>query len=154
MEPGARTRLTTAVILAVVFGSGVLLGLAADSSLSAEAPTEATVVETVEEAPEEASEEAEESAASERRYLYHQVEPNEEQLARIETIVAEWRTRREAFDDESRVQWEQGRREMTLETREAIKSVLTPEQAAQYQVLLEEWEAEREAERENEDDRN
>ena len=35
MEQGSRTRLATVLILVLVFGSGVLLGLAADSSLSA-----------------------------------------------------------------------------------------------------------------------
>lgn len=158
MEQGARTRLVTALILAVVFGSGVLLGLAADSQLHAEAAVPpSTAVATPEEAEEAApAEEAgsEETAPTERRYTYQRVGPNEEQLARIEVIVAEWRADREAFDSESRERWEAVRREMVLETREKIKAVLTPEQAAEYQRLLDEWEAEQAAARENEDDRN
>ena len=158
MEQGARTRLVTAVILAVVFASGVLLGLAADSGLSAEPavpPSEA--VESEEATSAEASEEPDEAASeapTERRYTYHRVEPNEEQLARIEVIVAEWRAEREAFDAESREQWEAGRADLVLQVRERIKSVLSPEQAAEYQRLLDEWDAEQEAESENEDDRN
>ncbi len=149
MEDGARTRIATALILAVVFTSGVLLGLAADRGLWAEPPDSSFIVEPpLVEDGEEAEEESAEESGAERRYIYHQVEPNEEQLARIETIVAEWRARREAYDDESRARWEAGRRELTLETRNAIKAVLSPEQAAEYQRLIEEWEAEREAERE------
>jgi len=137
------------LILVLVFGSGVLLGLAADSSLSAEAPSEATLVASgpAEDAAEEAVDA--ETPDAERRYIYHEVDPNEEQLARIQTIVAEWRARREAFDEESRTQWEQGRREFVLETRNAIKAALSPEQAAEYERLLDEWEAERAAEGRN-----
>ena len=153
MEQGAKTRLTTAIILAVVFGSGVLLGLAADSSLLAEPSV-------VQGAPEQEAADSESSADEQaesdgaRRFIYHQVDPNEEQLASIEVIVAEMRARRDAFDDESRARWQEGRREFVLEAREAIKDVLSPEQAADYQRLLDEWEAERAADRENEDDRN
>jgi Spy/CpxP family protein refolding chaperone len=163
MEQSARTRLVTVVILAVVFGSGVMLGLAADSGLSAAPTSEAgTAVSADERAVEggaatdadaEASDDDGDAPAA-RRYTYHEVEPNEEQLARIEVIVAEWRADREAFDADSRSRWEEGRRELVLATREQIKAVLTPEQAAEYQRLLDEWEAERAAERENEDDRN
>jgi hypothetical protein len=146
MEQGSRTRLATVLILVLVFGSGVLLGLAADSSLSAEAPSD--VVSAAGDPPEDAAEEPAEPE-TERRYIYDEVDPNEEQLARIQVIVAEWRARREAFDEDSRTQWEQGRREFVIETRNAIKAVLSPEQAAEYQRLLDEWEAERAAEREN-----
>jgi Spy/CpxP family protein refolding chaperone len=45
-----------------------------------------------------------------------------------------------------------GFREILVETREAIKVVLTPEQAAQYQQLLDERDARVEAERREEED--
>ena len=41
MEKNARTRLVTALVLAVVFGSGALLGMAVDRSLEAEPADEA-----------------------------------------------------------------------------------------------------------------
>jgi Spy/CpxP family protein refolding chaperone len=149
VERAAKTRLTTAVVLAVVFGSGVVLGLAADSSLRAEAPP--VVVQPPEEAPDvEASHEPPEPERG-RRYMYHEVDPNEEQLARIESIVAEMRALREAFDEERDSLY---RVEILLPAREAIKGVLSPEQAAEYQGLLDDWEARRAADRENEDDRN
>jgi hypothetical protein len=149
--------MATAIILAVVFTSGVLLGLAADSGLSAEPTAPQGAAVAAEEAAEAETAEAESDAAveaTERRYTYHRVEPNEEQLARIDVIVAEWRARREAFDNESRDRWEAGRRELVLEVRKAIKSVLSPEQAAEYQRLLDDWDAEQAAESANEDDRN
>ena len=149
MEPAAKTRLTTALILAVVFGSGVVLGLAADSSLRAEAAP--VVAEVPEEAPDVEASAEPPAPERERRYMYHEVDPNEEQLARIESIVAEMRALREAFDAERDSLY---RVQILLPAREAIKGVLSPEQAAEYQRLLDKWEARRAADRENEDDRN
>lgn len=149
MQHDVRTRLTTAIILLVVFGSGVMLGLAADSNLSAEAPSSAARVEPgndTESAPEESAE----TPQPERRYIYQQVGPNEVQLSRIDSIVAELRARRDALDEE----YQTSRRELVLETRDAIKAVLSPEQAAEYQRLLDEWDARSAAESENEDDRD
>ena len=149
MGRGSRTRLVTAGVLAAVFGAGVLLGLAADSNAPAEA---AEVV-----APSVESTASVDTANSEepqrRRRTYDEVEPNESQLALIDSIVAEHRARTRVLDKENRAQLQLGFREILLETREAIKSVLTPEQAAEYQRLLDERDV-RAAERENEDERD
>ena len=156
MEHGVRTRLTTAVILLVVFGSGVMLGLAADSSLSAELPSDSVEIPSGQ-ADEGEEEAAAEEPQTERRYIYQQVDPNEVQLARIDSVVAELRAERVALDEEYQelqARWEADRRELTLATRNAIKAVLSPEQAAEYQRLLDEWDAARQAERENEDDQD
>ena len=147
MERLTRTRLITALLLVVVFGSGVMLGLAADSSLIAEQPSGTEVV-----TPETAQ--PPETPATTGRYIYHQVGPNELQLARIDSVVAEHRARRDALDEETKARYDEARRRILLDTREGIKAVLTPEQAAEYQRLLDEWESQRAAERENEDDRN
>ena len=146
MERTTRTRLITAFLLAVVFGSGVMLGLAADSSLIAEQPSGTEAV-----APEATPPAASEAA---RRYIYHEVGPNEMQLARIDSVVAEHRARRDALEEETKARYDEARRQILLDTREGIKAVLTPEQAAEYERLLDEWESRRAAERENEDDRN
>lgn len=156
MNHEVRTRLTTAIILLVVFGSGVMLGLAADSSLSAEAPSDSVAVPSATSGT-DSSEAAAAAQPTERRYIYQQVDPNEAQLARIDSVVAAMRAERQALDEkfqQLQVQWDAERRELTLATREAIKAVLSPEQAAEYQRLLDDWDARREAERENEDDRN
>jgi Spy/CpxP family protein refolding chaperone len=149
MQHDARTRLTTAIILVVVFGSGVMLGLAADSNLSAEAPAAEARIESPDPSK-DAPEDSVETPRSERRYIYQQVDPNEAQLSRIDSIVAELRAVREVLDEE----YQTSRRELVLETRNAIKAVLSPEQAAEYQRLLDEWDARNAAESENEDDRD
>jgi hypothetical protein len=147
MERLTRTRLITALLLTVVFGSGVMLGLAADSSLIAEQPSgaEAVVSGEADVAP---------APEAERRYVYQEVGPNELQLARIDSVVAEHRARRDALDEETKARYDEARRQILLDTREGIKAVLTPEQAAQYQRLLDEWETQRAAGPANEDDRN
>lgn len=138
MEPQSRTRLVTALVLLTVFGSGVLLGLAADSNANAVAAEVVTAV------PDTASDED----PPRRRPLYAQVEPNESQLAVIDSIVKEHRARTNALDEQFRIDF----RAIVLGTREAIKGALRPEQAAEYQRLLDEYDARRAAERENEDE--
>jgi len=149
MGRGSRTRLVTAGVLAAVFAAGVLLGLAADSNASAEASE--VVVASVE--PTDTVDTADSEEPQRRRRIYDEVEPNESQLALIDSIVAEHRARTRVLDEENRAQLQLGFREILLETREAIKTVLTPEQAAEYQRLLDERDI-RAAERENEDERD
>lgn len=143
MERASRTRLLTALVLAAVFGTGVLVGLVADSNLGAQ-PTD--VVGPVADASDE--------EAPRRTRIYEQVEPNEMQLALIDSIVAEHRSRTNALDEANRFALNAGFRVILLETREAIKGVFTPDQAARYQTLLNERDARVEAERENRDNRD
>ena len=139
MGHGSRTRLVTAGVLVVVFGSGVLLGFAADTNLGAEQPSEVVSVEPVEPDDEE---------PTRRARVYDQVEPTEAQDLLIDSIVAEHRARTTALDDELRAKYDEqfqgefrgGFRVILLETRERIKGVLTPEQATEYQRLLDERE--------------
>jgi Spy/CpxP family protein refolding chaperone len=145
MEHRLRTRLVTALVLAAVFGAGVLLGLAADSNLGATPP------EVTADAPETETEEAE---APRRRRIYDQVEPTEDQRHLIDSIIEEHRARTNALDDEMRAEYRGGFRVILLETREAIKGVLTTEQATEYERLLEEYDARGRAERDNGDEPN
>lgn len=140
----------TAGLLIAVFGTGILVGLVVDSELGAAPPTE--VVEETE-TPEEPREET----TSERRYLYQQVGANETQLASIDSIIQEHRARRNAIDEELKrveAEFQVDYRANLLNTREAIKSVLSADQAAEYQRLLDEWDARRQAERENGDEKD
>lgn len=147
MGRSSRTRLLTAGMLFAVFGAGVLLGLAADSELGASTATEVmTVAEADTDADPDSQSVAEDTS---RRRIYHEVEPNESQLALIDSIVKEHRARTTALDEELRAEYQVGFRSILLDTREAIKSVLTPEQAAEYQRLLDEYDEERAAERAN-----
>ena len=144
MEQGSRTRILTAVVIAAVFGAGVLLGLAADSSLGAD---EAEVV------AEETSGE-EEPQGRRRAPTYAQVGPSPEQQGRIDSIVSEHRERTNGLDKETRAAYRTGFREILLETRDAIKGVFTLEQAEEYQRLLDERDARAAAERADRRDRD
>jgi len=151
MEHGARTRIVTAVVLAAVFGAGVLVGLAAKNS-----NVDAEAAEVTAQAPDTAA-----TPRSRAPKLYERVEPNETQLALIDSIVAKHRAAVNALDEERREDVAQARdryqsefRSIVLDTREAIKHVLTPEQAAEYQRILDAWDAEKAAQRENEDEKD
>lgn len=142
MGRSARTRLLSAGILIAVFGTGVLVGLVMESELGA-APTppmpETTETANAPEAPEEAAEEKEES---ERRYIYEEVGPNEAQLALIDSIVRVHSARRDSLDEDFETRHEREARSILLDVRAGIKSVLGPEQAVEYQRLLDEYDAE------------
>ena len=149
MGRSSRMRLLTAGILIAVFGTGVLVGFALDGELGAapepavaEAPVEPT--EGAGDEPEEAADGEEESARP--SYIFYQVDPNETQLARIDSIVKEYRQRRLALSEEFAERHDEAAWEVILEGRQAIKSVLTPEQAAEYQRLLDEFDEEQERE--------
>lgn len=144
MEHGSRTRLLSAVVIAAVFGAGVLIGFAADSRLEAE-----TLDVVAEEVGEEEGEEG-----SRRSPIYAQLNPSSDQQATIDSIISGHRERTNALDKETRRAYRQGFRGIVLETRAAIKEAFRPEQAEEYQRLLEEWDAQQAAERENRDGRN
>jgi len=150
VEHGSRTRLVTAVMLAVVFVSGLLLGLAADSNLSAEPPA---VVAT-------ASEGDEPEAEPRRRYIYEQVEPTPEQSALIDSMMNDYRESRESLEEELRKGYRELRstydpqyQGLVRDMRGAIKDVFSEEQAAEYQVLLDDFDRRR-ADRNENDDRD
>lgn len=145
MGQASRARLTTVMLLVAVFGTGVLIGYAADTEATAQ-PTEVSV----ESSPADSTSKEE---PPRRRRLYDELGPNETQLGLIDSIVSVHRARTNKLDEEMRTQLSAGFREILLETRDAIKSVFTPEQAAEYQRLLDGSDARRAA-RENEDERD
>lgn len=85
-----------------------------------------------------------------RAPMYERVGPDEAQLARIDSIVSLHGRRMRDLHAEFRRSYDPRYRQLVLETREAIKGVLTPEQAGEYQQLLDEYDARR-AERANRD---
>ena len=133
MEHGSRTRLMTATVHVVVFGAGIMLGVAADGTLSATTPDEVVAVD----------EQPEEEAPRRRTPMYEQVGPDDEQGALIEAIVLEHRAHMDALHDEFRSAYNPRYQALIEDTREAILGVLTPDQAAQYQELLDGWDRRR-----------
>jgi len=127
MERVLRARLSAAVVLAVVFGAGVLLGLA----VSPPAPN--------------ARADRGRGDDAHRVPMYMQVTPTptESQQARIDSIFRVHRAAMKALHDEFRKALDQFHKTydpryqaLINETREQIKGVLTPEQAAQYDSIL------------------
>lgn len=122
MDKLLRTRLTTVVVLAVVFGSGLLLGLALDRSV-------ATHRERVPRPDQETS--------SERRVpAYMLVDPTEAQKTAIDSIVQENRAAMRALHKEFSAAYDPRYEALVQESRAAIKGVLTPEQAHAYDSLV------------------
>ena len=145
MEHGSRTRLVTAIMLAVVFGSGLLLGLAADSNLGA---TPAEVV-----ADDSNRGEGRDGERRRRTPMWEQVGPSADQELSIDSIVKEHRTRMDGLHDEFRSAYNPRYQALITGTREAIMGVFSSEQAAEYQLLLDDYD-QRRAERNNRDDRD
>lgn len=142
MDKLLRTRLATAVVLTVVFGTGVLLGLAADRSLAATPAGEVSRPDTTEEA-----------TPRRRVPMYERVGPDAEQKMVIDSIVSEYRVAMKALHAEFRAAYNPRYQKLVEETRSAIKGVLTPEQAQAYDSLIAESDRRR-AERDAREDRD
>lgn len=129
MSQQTRTRLLTAGVLLTVFGAGLLLGYAADTTLSA--TPAAALVPSDDQGSEDEPEE-------ERVPMYRQVGPDSAQSLVIDSIVQEHRARIDALNRQFQDEYDPQFRQIVEETRAAIRDVFTPEQAAQYQALTDE----------------
>ncbi len=141
MEHKSRTRLLTALLLAVVFATGILVGLAADSGLGATTP------EVV------ADSSKAEAAREERTPMWEQVGPTAAQATTIDSIVREHRLRMDELHAEFRSAYNPRYEALIEETRQAILGVFDAEQAAQYQALLNDYDRRR-AERRKKENRD
>lgn len=133
MSRQTRTRLLTAGVLLTVFGAGVLLGFAADMTVTP-SPASASLLQS--DVTPEGEEEGEE--APPRRAMYEQVGPDSAQSVMIAALVEEHRARMASLNREFQEHYDPRYRTIVEDTREAIKDVFTSEQAAQYQRLVEE----------------
>jgi Spy/CpxP family protein refolding chaperone len=145
MERGVRTKAVTALVLAAVFCSGLLLGYAADTRLLSETPSAAGQPAVGDRQGGERPE-----TRQRRPLVYEQLNPTPAQTAVIDSIMHVQRQRMNALDKEYRDVREQydGRyNALVQETREAIADVFPPEVAEEYRRLLAEFDRLREAER-------
>lgn len=149
MEHGSRTKLVTAVVLAVVFSSGILLGYAvlgyaADGDLGAEA------AEAVAEAEARGDRRGGDRRGGDmrdgeprrRRPLYEQVDPTETQSSRIDSIMQAQRELMNQLTQDFREasgEYRSDYEALWRNTREAIVGVFTPEQGAEYRRILAEF---------------
>jgi hypothetical protein len=129
MERSARTRMTTAAVLAIVFAAGLLMGMAVDRS--AVVPGE------------QAADTARQEERGRRARMYEQVGADVAQLEQIESIVREHRGDMRALQREFRDAYDARYQALVEKTREAIKGVLTPAQAVKYDSLVVEYEKRR-----------
>ena len=134
MEHGSRTKLVTAVILAVVLGAGVMLGLVSDGSLVALPVEEGTVSD---------ADRYRMSDRPRRTPMYQQVEPTEAQTVLIDSILEGQRQHMRLLHDEFRASYDPRYQAVIQQTREAILEVFTSEQASEYRVLLQEFDESR-----------
>jgi hypothetical protein len=129
MSQQTRTRLLTAGVLLTVFGTGVVLGYAADSTLK---PTPAAALVAGDEV------DGEDDGVDERVPMYEQVGPDSAQSVVIDSIVREHRARIDLLNRQFQEEYDPQLRQIVEETRAAIRDVFSPEQAAQYQALTDE----------------
>lgn len=134
MERESRARLLSALLITAVFGSGLLLGVAMDRNVTATRVAQAA----------EAGEDVERPR---RTPMWEQIDPSDEQRARIDSVLRLHRKRMNALDEEFREAYNPRFRAIILETREGIKAAFTPEQAAEYQRVLDEFDRRRAEER-------
>ena len=149
MESGSRTKLMTAVILAVVLGTGVMLGLVSvceigdgrtrcvinvNSDLAAMPVEEGMVREADRDGM---------SARNRRTPMYEQVGLTEAQSFLIDSILEDQLQHMRSLHEEFRTTYVPRYQALIQQTREAILEVFTDEQASDYRALLQEFDESR-----------
>jgi hypothetical protein len=163
MEKRQRTRLASAGVLAVVFASGTLIGMAVQRSMGSE-----TVVAGVPAPPDTVARSANgagaaadgQSRTTQRPRIYHQVLAPE-QIVVADSLVQVIEARRDVIERDFRrdmdsifvasarpQQYRQEREALTTELRAAVRGLMTPDQLTVYDSLLAVDDARRRAERE------
>ena len=128
-----RAKMVAGTALVLLFGSGVVVGLALDQTASAVTPDEVGTRE----APEEGE--------GRRRMIVDNVGLSAVQKTAVDSLVVFHRQRMSALDGEFQPRY----RAVIYDLRDEIKQVLTHDQRAMYDVLLAEHDAERAARRLN-----
>ena len=132
IEKSALTaRMVAAAALILLFGSGVVVGLAWDQTASASTPGELRM------------EERSEREGRRRRLIVDDVGLSVVQQAAVDSLVVFHRQRMSDLDAEFRPRYGT----VIADLREEIKQVLTVDQRVTYDVLLAEHDAERNARR-------
>ena len=160
MEKRQRTRLASAGVVAVVFASGALVGMAVQRSMASEA-TVAEVPQAPYDGPDRQGGPGNNRGRSEPgRRIYHQVLTPEQivvadSLTRVmETQMSEVerefrRDMDSIFDASARPQQHREERgALIVQLRNQIRAIMTPEQLAQYDSLIAAAEERRRTERE------
>ncbi len=127
MPTASKAKMVAGTALVLLFGSGVVVGLAWDGTASARPPEEVR--------PEEESRGRE----GRRRMIVDNVGLSALQKAEVDSLVVFHRQRMSDLDTEFRPRY----RAVIHDLREEIKQVLTDDQRVRYEVLLAERDARR-----------
>lgn len=160
-DSSARARITTAIVLLLVLGSGVVLGVALDRQLESRAQARGEPGQwndrprpegrdrgfdprrgSSREAPPERSDRG-------RRLLVEQVGLTEAQNEKVDSIVEYYRSQMKALHDEFDQAYNTRFREIMQATSDEIKAVLTPDQQVAYDSIRAEWARRREERRQD-----
>ena len=128
-----KVRMVAGTALVLLFGSGVVVGLAWDQTASAGLPGEVR------------TEEGSKGREGRRRMIVDNVGLNTVQKAAVDSLVVFHRQRMSDLDTEFRPRY----RAVIRDLREEIKQVLTDDQRLRYDVLLAEHDAARAERRRN-----
>jgi Spy/CpxP family protein refolding chaperone len=152
MERSARTQLFTVVVLAVVFGAGIVLGIAIGhrgaGARVATASTDSSV----------ARQNVDSAGRRHRTPFYMQVDPTPEQKVKLDSILKVYRDSMEVLTRQSHVEYDPHfdslrvridslraayhrkydprQQALFAKARAAIRAVLTPEQVTKYDSIL------------------
>ncbi|MBM4184700.1 MAG: hypothetical protein FJ207_10900 [Gemmatimonadetes bacterium] len=129
MEQGSRTKLVAALVLSLVFGSGLLLGYAASGG-----PADAMTVES-------SSDDAPSTGRRNRPYVYETMNPTAEQRASMDSIMVVHRERMNVLHEEFGVAqqaYDASYDALIQQTRDALAAVFPEERRAEYRRRLEE----------------
>jgi Spy/CpxP family protein refolding chaperone len=152
MERSARTRLVSALLLFLVLATGFVLGVAVDRQLQAqgeESETESSAASSEGERGERGSEDRSRRGSSGRgrSLIVEQVGLSADQKEQVDSIVARFRTEMRDLHREIDEAYSAQYRVVLVRTRDEIRAVLTPEQRAEYDRLLQEEDQRRETRR-------
>ena len=137
MERKTMTRLTTALVLFLVLGTGFVLGLAVDRGLEAAGRPDRASGEARWDRRGRGPGDRPDSVPSRRRsFLWEQVGLTEAQRAQVDSIVYRYRSEMRALHEEFDQAYMPRYHGVLEESREAIRAILTPEQRIQYDSLL------------------
>lgn len=163
LERSTRTRLTTAIVLFLFLGAGVVLGVALDRQLEARgiigegarSPDGRRGGDDrrrgFDPRPRDSSRSPSETRDSTRRrpsMIVDQVGLSEVQKEQVDSIVSYFRGQMRALHDEFDEAYMTRYRELNQKAREEVRAVLTDEQRMAYDSLMAEW-AQRRQERED-----
>ncbi len=135
MERGFKAKIVAGTALALLFASGVVVGLAWDRTAKTAAPDD------VQEEP------GRRGRGGGSGMIVDHVGLTTAQKSSVDSLVAYYRGRMKRLSEEFNAEYRPRYRALITDLREEIKQVLTDEQSAMYESLLAEHDAKRRARR-------